>query len=447
MFLICKAILYSWLILLTFRLYISAFILTYGKDRFHWFLPFDPIMNYAFLTFPFFDPYILLAGSFTPLYCLAVDYAIYFKADERSIGFFHDFIYKNGDQFWQLNSTLFNSSSDSFVLTVSRTIASCKLIWRVLIYFYAAFYLYLKVRPHLKAGSGSPVGAQLVVPLELALVVYSAWNANRMGLFGVHYYLTPTLVIGEHLRLLGRQVAAALPDRHFRWQKRLTGGGGGGGGGSTFSSTQTSLSPAPVPPPGECVASSGLARALAHFRAEHTTTLAQLEHINANVASGFLLAAAASQLPVNLWLVSSLLFKRTGSRGTQHFTLAMIAIQLYLGGAIRGVLGRLTASLYRPATRRHLLRAQAALKVAVVAMEERMPGARRSLEEQVFRLGLQYGATVRAKLKLAAYLELLHTDRPFCFTMGPLGKFSKRGLYEFALFYSAYLMTFFKMAM
>lgn len=130
MFLICKAILYSWLILLTFRLYISAFILTYGKDRFHWFLPFDPIMNYAFLTFPFFDPYILLAGSFTPLYCLAVDYAIYFKADERSIGFFHDFIYKNGDQFWQLNSTLFNSSSDSFVLTVSRTIASCKLIWR-----------------------------------------------------------------------------------------------------------------------------------------------------------------------------------------------------------------------------------------------------------------------------------------------------------------------------
>lgn len=127
LFLICKAVLYSWLILLTFRMYISAFILAYGNSRLHWFMPFDPIMNFVVSTFPFFDPYILLAGSFTPPYCLIVDYAVYFKTDERSNGFFHDFIYKNGDHFWQLNSNLFNSNR-SFVSTVVRTISNCKLI-------------------------------------------------------------------------------------------------------------------------------------------------------------------------------------------------------------------------------------------------------------------------------------------------------------------------------
>ncbi len=127
-FLIGKTILYFYLIFLTIRMYICALIMFKDKNRFSWFLSFDPIINCVALVFPFFDPFILLAGSFTPLYGLNVDYAIYFQLDKRSNGFFYDYIYKNGENFWQLNKILFNFDNN-FVSKIICNIKSCKHIW------------------------------------------------------------------------------------------------------------------------------------------------------------------------------------------------------------------------------------------------------------------------------------------------------------------------------
>ena len=51
---------------------------------------------------------------------------------------------------------------------------------------------------------------------------------------------------------------------------------------------------------------------------------------------------------------------------------------------------------------------------------------------------------VLAKLKLMLYYELLHTEDKVYFTLGSLGKISKRSVTEAALMYSAWIMYSFK---
>lgn len=114
--------------LTTFRVYLGALVLLLGRDRFQWYLPFDPVMDLFSAMLPFFDPYLLLAGSLTLLYSVDVDYVIYFQMDAHSTGFFHDYICKNGENFWQLNSSLFYFGSN-FASKVVHTFISCKRIW------------------------------------------------------------------------------------------------------------------------------------------------------------------------------------------------------------------------------------------------------------------------------------------------------------------------------
>ncbi len=255
-------------------------------------------------------------------------------------------------------------------------------------------YTYLKVQFYLKG----PL-VKLVVIFELTMIVYCAWNANRMGVLGLHYFLTPQFVIVKHLRLLGRQLENAISGFN---RKRLA-------NFADFENTE------------KISVAHKLCQTLSRFRTEHATILSQLVHINCNAASGFLFAAVISQLPINLWMVSSLLFKRQ-SRGEQAVMVALILIQLYLGMAARNVLVKLSGSLYNPTTIEHLSKMQILLKVI-----EKMPV---KLEQQVFRFSLDYGTIVKAKLKLATYYELVHTNKQFCFTMGPLGELSKRGIFE-----------------
>ncbi len=277
----------------------------------------------------------------------------------------------------------------------------------VLIYFFAVYYVYRKIHPHFSG----PV-AQLVVIFELTMMVYAAFNANRMGILGLSYCITPQMVISEHMRLLGEQLAEAMRPWVASWSRKRKWMGRRRRSSKCFQ------------PRGGRPAVLHLCGVIAHFRAEHTATMAHLMHLNRNVGSSFLGAAALSQLPINLWMVSSLLFKRQ-SRGEQGVMVALILIQLYLGAAARSVLVKLSSALYSPPTLRLLVRAQVqALVVSHTVLHKAVQ------LRQIFRTNLEHGSLVRAKLKLATYYELLNTNEQFCFTMGPLGRLSKRGIFE-----------------
>lgn len=131
-FFLIKTVFYSWLIVMTLRLYVLVGLSFLGNEVLSnaYYTYFDLLLGCfrSFLTF--FDPYMVLAGSLTPLYALFVDYALYFMLDERARNFFHDHIFKNSENFWSLNFGHFlaNSSEDK-LKKVKDVVSFCGRIW------------------------------------------------------------------------------------------------------------------------------------------------------------------------------------------------------------------------------------------------------------------------------------------------------------------------------
>lgn len=118
-----------------------------------------------------------------------------------------------------------------------------------------------------------------------------------------------------------------------------------------------------------------------------------------------------SQLPVNIWMVTHLMYRKLGT-GERALIVSLILNQLYLSFSARNVLLNLTIALHSSA--KNLGLAQTVLKV----------------EDGPQNGVLNYSATVRAKLKLSAYYEMVHSDQKFYFTLGPLGNLSQRSILE-----------------
>lgn len=132
MFYLTKVVLYSWLIIMTFRLNAVAVIFNFKKlsNLKKFYFIFDPLLEQFITSLNFFDPYMMIVASFSPLYGIFVDWAIYFLLDSQSLNFFHYYIYKNCQHFWKLNFAHFlQYSSGDRLKKVKKLIIFCKNIW------------------------------------------------------------------------------------------------------------------------------------------------------------------------------------------------------------------------------------------------------------------------------------------------------------------------------
>lgn len=159
-------------------------------------------------------------------------------------------------------------------------------------------------------------------------------------------------------------------------------------------------------------ASKVLREFLGQFCAEHTALLHTVTHLNDNVVSKWLLGAVIAQLPVNIWMVTHMMYRKLAI-GEKVLLLSLIFTQLYLSLMARKVLLKLTVGLHSSA--KYLGKAQTLLAVF-------------QPETEVISCALNYNTTVRAKLKLAAYYEVVHSEQKVYFRLGPLGKLSERGI-------------------
>lgn len=156
---------------------------------------------------------------------------------------------------------------------------------------------------------------------------------------------------------------------------------------------------------------------LATFRAEHTAILSNVTHLNDSIGSKWLLGALIAEFPVNLWMITHLMYRKLAP-GETVLIVCLIFLQLYLALTARSIMIKITVALHSSA--KHLGHAQTVLNVF-------------QPETKVISCALNYGATVRAKLKLAVYYEMVHTEDKFCFTLGPLGKLSQRGILDVSI--------------
>ena len=217
------------------------------------------------------------------------------------------------------------------------------------------------------------LGRQMIIgTIDVLIIVYTCWNAIRMGFFCVAIIHLFRYYCSQHLNEMNRHLIVWL---------QLT--------------NKSKRFPA------------HLKQHLAFFQREHHRLRSMAEHVNRKVASNLMFVTFFTNIAVNVVLLNILLMEQL-QFAEQALILFFISSETILGMSGTEILISWADVLYKYDGL--LYRAQGAIQRTANGFA--LPGI------------------IAYKLRLQGFFELICTTRKFHFTLGPIAQITKRSLYE-----------------
>ncbi|KAH9392112.1 hypothetical protein TYRP_022137 [Tyrophagus putrescentiae] len=222
----------------------------------------------------------------------------------------------------------------------------------------------------------------LVLLLDAPLFIYSIYNFYRMCIFFIDILLLVAFIVRGHLK-----------DAHQKLRGNLL----------SYLHVKNAFN------------RFKLTLALAQFRAEHTFFYQMVDHLDRTLISRFVFAFFATTTLQNLYAVATIVYQPIAFTELSLLLLALYlqTLAVFLGTVI---VISISSRLHEQTT--SLFTAQMALQSASKQGEGGGGGSGQSKE------------LLLTKLKLAAYYEIVNSEKKMFFHLGSLAKISKRSFYR-----------------